>query len=167
MSTAKLKLALLGEGGVGKTTLAMTFKEEKFTDSPMTIAVQYHVKKIEIDGRSALLQIWDLGGQDQFKNMGLFGAYLDGTQAAAICFDLTDLDTLDALPSWLELLPHDTSCILVGLKADLIAKTFDPTEIELFMKQHSFKRFYPTSSKDIKSVTDVFKELTASALKRN
>lgn len=62
MAQAKMKLAILGEGGVGKTTFVKTFKEGQFCPSSMTIAVEYHTKKTAVMGQPVLLQIWDLGG---------------------------------------------------------------------------------------------------------
>lgn len=101
--------------------------------------------------------------------MRLFGRYLEGAQAAAVCFDLTDLDTLDSLAEWLKILPCDILKILVGLKADLIEdlmvdSAFDRQEIEEFMKKHSLKHFYATSAKNSQSVTNAFQDLARYAL---
>ena len=164
MNPCRLKLALLGEGGVGKTTFARTFKFGAFSESTMTIAVEFHVKRTEIDEQPVVLQIWDLGGQGQFKNMGLFPTYLKGTSGAAVCFDVTDLDTLDVLPEWIDLLPANTPMILVGLKADLLDVPFDTKEINPFLESHSFLDFYLVSSKDSADVERIFRKLAFFAL---
>ncbi|MFX0115469.1 MAG: Rab family GTPase [Candidatus Hodarchaeota archaeon] len=164
MTANKLKLALLGEGGVGKTTFAKTFKEGKFCESSMTIAVEFHVKRTEIEGQPVVLQIWDLGGQEQFKNMGLFPTYLKGTNGVAACFDATDLDTLDVLPSWIDMLPQTTPMVLVGLKADLLDAPFDMEEIRPFMENYPFLEFYLTSAKDTIMVNHVFGKLATFSL---
>ncbi|MFW9914188.1 MAG: Rab family GTPase [Candidatus Thorarchaeota archaeon] len=161
MTTNKLKLALLGEGGVGKTTLAKSFKEGKFSESSMTIAVEFHVKRIMVNGQPVVLQIWDLGGQEQFKNMGLFPTYLKGSSGVAACFDVTDLETLDVLPDWIDLLPEGTPMILVGLKADLLEAPFDMREIRPFMESYPFIDFCLTSAKDLSMVSHVFEKLAA------
>lgn len=167
MSTAarKMKLAVLGEGGVGKTTLVKTFKDGAFSPSTMTIAVEYHTKKTAIGGHPVLLQIWDLGGQDQFKNMGLFSRYLEGTEGAVLCFDLTDLDTLDILPEWIAMLPKNTSLILVGLKADLLDddNPFDETELSPLMDAHPFVEFCLTSARDPYTVNHAFRKIATTA----
>ncbi|MFQ5981156.1 MAG: Rab family GTPase [Candidatus Heimdallarchaeota archaeon] len=169
LKTKRLKLGVLGEGGVGKTTFVRTFKEGAFSESTMTIAVEYHVKRASVDNQTVLFLIWDLGGQDHFKKMRLFGRYLEGAQAAAVCFDLTDLDTLHPLAEWLKILPYNIPKILVGLKADLLGDvmvdpTFDRLEIEEFMKKHSLEHFYATSAKNPESVTNAFQDLALIAL---
>ncbi|MHA2231562.1 MAG: Rab family GTPase [Candidatus Hodarchaeales archaeon] len=164
MTANKLKLALLGEGGVGKTTLAKTFKEGKFCESSMTIAVEFHVKRTTIDGQPVVLQIWDLGGQEQFKNMGLFPTYLKGTNGVAACFDVTDLETLDVLPSWIDMLPPTTPMVLVGLKADLLDGPFDMEEVRPLMESYPFLDFYLASAKDATMVNHAFGKLAGFAL---
>ncbi|MFQ5980413.1 MAG: Rab family GTPase [Candidatus Heimdallarchaeota archaeon] len=165
MAARKMKLAVLGEGGVGKTTLVKTFKDGAFSPSTMTIAVEYHAKKTAVAGHPVLLQIWDLGGQDQFKNMGLFSRYLEGTQGAVLCFDLTDLDTLDILPEWIAMLPKNISMILVGLKADLLDPTnpFDEAELSSLMDSYPFLEFCLTSAWDPITVNHAFRKIATAA----
>lgn len=165
-SPKKLKLAILGEGGIGKTTFVKTFKDEVFSPSSttMAVAVEYHVKRTEIDGQPVLLQIWDLGGQAQFTNMNLFPQYLEGTQAAAACFDVTDLATLDVLPDWINLLPANIPLILVGLKTDLLETPFDEEEIQPLLGTYPFSKFFLVSAKDLGSVQQVFRALSSFAL---
>ena len=163
MARPCLKLAILGEGGVGKTTFVKTFKEGRFCPSTMTIAVEYHTKKAAVMGQPMLLQIWDLGGQDQFKNMGLFPRYLEGTQGAALCFDLTELYTLDILPEWIQLLPNCIPMILLGLKADLIKLPFDEEEVEPLIERYPFIEFCLASAKDPYTVHHAFQKLASYA----
>ena len=67
-----LKLVLLGEGGVGKTTISKSYIDNYFfTKSKQTIAVEFHSKTItHSNNEVSKLQIWDLGGQEHFKQMG-------------------------------------------------------------------------------------------------
>ncbi|MFW9997689.1 MAG: Rab family GTPase, partial [Candidatus Odinarchaeota archaeon] len=116
----KLKIAILGEGGSGKTTLCKIYELQKtFLDTEQTIAVDFHVLTRRINGTDYKLQIWDLAGQVQFKNMGVYGKYCKGVRGALACFDLTDIETLHAIPEWLAYMAGGIPVILVGTKADL------------------------------------------------
>jgi small GTP-binding protein len=114
-----IKIVLAGAGGVGKTTLVRTYKTGKFVETLMTIAVEFHTDNYRYGGQEFPLQIWDLGGQRQFLNMGVFKKYCHGAQAAMVCFDLSDPETLAEVPLWMEVLPTTIPIILVGTKAEL------------------------------------------------
>ncbi|MFX0092800.1 MAG: Rab family GTPase [Candidatus Hodarchaeota archaeon] len=115
-----LKIVVAGEGGVGKTTMIESLKCGHFyPNTMMTIAVQFHTMAFEFDDRTVNLQIWDLGGQRHFFNMGIFRKYYHGAHATLLCFDITDLDTLEEIPKWIDILPPKIPRILVGTKADM------------------------------------------------
>jgi len=89
----------------------------------MTIGADFLVKTMEIDNKKIKLQIWDIGGQEQFRF--LMTMYIRGSVGALLLFDLTRKDTFESLPSWLDELrkvyPDDSNfpIILIGNKADL------------------------------------------------
>lgn len=59
-----LKFLIVGDSGVGKTSLLMRYSENKFhTDFLSTIGVDFKVKKIETDTHNIVLNIWDTAGQ--------------------------------------------------------------------------------------------------------
>ncbi|MCK4688545.1 MAG: GTP-binding protein, partial [Candidatus Lokiarchaeota archaeon] len=68
MADAMFKICIFGDGGVGKTTLVKRYMTGVFKgDSTMTIGVDFHVKKLEINGLNVSLQIWDFAGEDRFR----------------------------------------------------------------------------------------------------
>ncbi|MFW9993393.1 MAG: Rab family GTPase [Candidatus Odinarchaeota archaeon] len=157
----KFKIAILGEGGSGKTTLCKTYDLQKtFLDTKQTIAVDFHVLTRTIRGREYRLQIWDLAGQKQFKKMGVFGKYCKGVKGALACFDLTDIETLYTIPEWLSYMEEGLPVILVGTKADLAeADEFVREEVQKLVETHGIMDYIETSALDVKTVEKAFNRL--------
>ncbi len=75
---AMFKLCIFGDGGVGKTTLVKRYLTGVFAgDTTMTIGVDFHIKKLNIEGKEVGLQIWDFAGEDRFRF--LLPSYVFGT----------------------------------------------------------------------------------------
>ncbi|MFX1533515.1 MAG: GTP-binding protein [Promethearchaeota archaeon] len=163
-----LKIIVAGEGGVGKTTLIETFRHGRFFDkTTMTIAVQFHTMQLSVFDKTYNLQIWDLGGQRHFLNMGVFSQYCRGAHAVLVCFDATDFDTLEEIPSWLEVLAPNVPKILVGTKADMADK--EELEdlraiVEPYLESFKFRGFMLSNVKDLASIQKVFRALVILAI---
>jgi Ras-related protein Rab-1A len=57
------KLVIVGNSGVGKSSLLLRFSDDTFSDSYLTtIGVDFRFKTLEIDGKKVKLQIWDTAG---------------------------------------------------------------------------------------------------------
>lgn len=156
-----LKIVLLGEGGVGKTTISKSYTNNFFfTKSKQTIAVEFHSKIIELPNFGGCkLQIWDLGGQEHFKRMGVFKDFCKGADAALLCFDLTDLSTLFSLSEWLGFIEPKIPKFLIGTKSDLA--TYNDCKIDFsgFVRKLDCERAFKCSSKDIKSILTIFETI--------
>ncbi|MFW9997545.1 MAG: ADP-ribosylation factor-like protein, partial [Candidatus Odinarchaeota archaeon] len=126
------KIAILGEGGIGKTTLCKTYdRQQTYLDTTQTIAVEFHVIKRSFQGDEYTLQVWDLGGQKHFRDMGVFETYCKGIYGAVACFDLTDIETLLAIPRWLTFIPKDIPIVLVALQP---LKALDYSKASTYMQ---------------------------------
>jgi len=65
-----LKLVLIGDAGVGKSSVIMRFIDQTFLDHKReTIGVDFSVKNLKVDGKSIKLHIWDTAGQERFRSM--------------------------------------------------------------------------------------------------
>ncbi len=117
------KLLLAGQGGVGKTALVERFCNGHFQDDyKMTIGSGTYTKDVLLDGNiNVKLQIWDFAGEDRFRF--ILKEYARGAAGALCCFDITDYDTLTAIPEWIKLIREgsrpDVPLMLVGTKYDL------------------------------------------------
>ncbi|MHA1614835.1 MAG: Rab family GTPase [Candidatus Thorarchaeota archaeon] len=94
------KTVLIGEGGVGKTSLAIRYTEDRFEeDMKMTIGVNFASKKVQVDGTDVTLMLWDLGGQPRFRDV--VGDYFRGAKVAIAVFDATRFFSLERLTDWI------------------------------------------------------------------
>ena len=94
------KTILIGEGGVGKTSLTVRYTENRFEDDmKMTIGVNFASKKVHVDSTDATLMLWDMGGQPRFRDV--IGDYFRGARAAICVYDATRVFSLDRLRDWI------------------------------------------------------------------
>ncbi len=159
-----LKLVVLGEGGVGKTTLVKTFiKGSFFAEAKQTIAVGFHSTQMRISDPNSKVklkvQIWDLGGQEQFRNMGMFKIYCKGADVALLCFDLTDIGSLYAIPNWLEFLEPKTPKFLIGTKSDLATIEERKVDLSYYKSKFGCEEAFLCCSTHYQSIQKVFREV--------
>ncbi|MHA1902498.1 MAG: Rab family GTPase [Candidatus Thorarchaeota archaeon] len=114
------KTVLIGEGGVGKTSITLRYTEDTFDDNmKITIGVNLASKKIQVGDRKATLMMWDLGGQPRFRDV--VSDYFRGSKIAIAVYDSTRFFSLERLNEWVERLKEsapDCELIFVGNKID-------------------------------------------------
>jgi len=94
-----LKVAMIGDAAVGKTSLMVKYVEDTWDEDYVgTLGVNFLEKVVTVRGTEVTFSIWDLGGQREFMNM----LPLVCNEAAAILFmfDLTRLNTLNSVKEW-------------------------------------------------------------------
>ena len=164
-----MKIVILGEGGVGKTTISKSYINNFFfTKSKHTIAVEFHSKVVQSsDNDVTKLQLWDLGGQEHFKQMGVFRDFCRGADAALLCFDLTDLSSLFSLSEWLRFIEPSIPRFLIGTKSDLASPEELSLELNEFVKKFKCVTSFKCSAKDINSVFKIFEVVLSKLCKKN
>ncbi|KAF0305049.1 Ras-related protein Rab-37 [Amphibalanus amphitrite] len=62
---------LVGDSGVGKTSLLVQFDTGKFTQEGFaaTVGIGFMNKVVEVDGAKVKLQVWDTAGQERFRSV--------------------------------------------------------------------------------------------------
>ena len=82
-------LYLLGDSGVGKSSLLVRFTEDSFTESFIaTIGIDFKIKTIQLQNKKVKLQIWDTAGQEKFRT--ITSAYYRCTIGILLIYDVTD-----------------------------------------------------------------------------
>ena len=62
------KLVIIGDSGVGKSSLLLRFSDDAFSESYLTtIGVDFRFRTIDVDGKRVKLQCWDTAGQERFR----------------------------------------------------------------------------------------------------
>jgi small GTP-binding protein len=114
------KTVLVGEGGVGKTSITLRYTENRFDEEmKMTIGVNFASKKMTIGEDNVTLMLWDLGGQPRFREV--ISDYFKGARIAIAVYDATRSFSLQRLSDWLDRVKEnapDCQFIFVGNKID-------------------------------------------------
>ena len=157
------KVLLVGNFGVGKTSLIRRFVVNEFSEDYIsTIGVRVSTKIIENKGTKLKLLIWDIAGTH--KNEYAPKAYFLGASAAMFVFDLSREETylnINDYLNGLKSLSGLDNIIIVGNKSDLV----DEDKIKNIIAKVDVKVDYITSAKSGNNVEDAFQLLGKMTLK--
>jgi len=161
MSDYILKICLLGEAKVGKTTLVYRFIENKFrTDFRSTLGVNLLKKTVKIGDATVVTQIWDLGGQEPFKKLRKL--YLEGAEGALLLFDVTNQQSFIKLGEWISSFREvhgNKPVVLIGNKIDLKENIIiDQSQAERYASENNMSLVL-TSAKTGENVEKAFVDL--------
>ncbi|DBA89743.1 TPA: hypothetical protein ACH3X2_004622 [Trebouxia sp. C0005] len=100
-SSKTVKVVLLGEGRVGKTSLALRFVHNTFNHSQQaSLQASFLTKQIIAGSQQVELAIWDTAGQERFHALGPI--YYRDAQAALLVYDITDADSFTRVQTWVQ-----------------------------------------------------------------
>ncbi|KAG4065863.1 hypothetical protein HA402_012541 [Bradysia odoriphaga] len=157
-----LKILIIGESGVGKSSLMLRFTEDEFdSEQALTIGVDFKTKVINVDGVNVKLAIWDTAGQERFRT--LTPSYYRDAQGAILVYDTTKKNTFQKLDSWLnELDIYGTKTnmakMVVGNKIDQPNRQISRDDGFRFAKKHR-TMFVEASALTSEGVRDAFEEI--------
>jgi small GTP-binding protein len=145
-NSQKLKICLIGDVGVGKTSLIRRYVLDLFDDKYIaTIGTKVTKKEVEVkdprtgEPRRVVLLIWDIMGQPSFREV-LREAYFYGVQGAIAVCDVTSKESLGELRYWIKAMTSTTGkvpIVFLGNKSDLRDETRVPfQDLEVFAKKN-------------------------------
>jgi len=166
-----LKVILLGDSGVGKSSIMNQYVHEKFTaEYKATIGADFLTKHLIIDDKPITMQIWDTAGQERFQSLGV--AFYRGADCCALVFDVNDEKTFENVNSWKEefLLkagiedPQNFPFVLLGNKIDVEnSRQVSKKKALKFCEDNGNIQYFETSAKEGIGVSNAFMHLATYA----
>ena len=163
-----MKICLIGDGAVGKTSLRRVFIGQHFLkDYLMTVGADFAIKEISIPSEydkdvDFKFQIWDLAGQPRFEEVR--PKYYQGVKGAILVFDVTRKDSLENLAKWIaeidEAVGHsELPYVIIGNKTDIRRKSkshVSTAQAKRYIEKTYNCEYLETSAKTGKNVTKAF-----------
>lgn len=169
------KLVIVGEWGVGKTSLCRRYALRYYTEEyKPTIGFDILSRYIDLGNERMTLLIWDLGGQERFKKlyMNKIFTFLSGAHGALAVFDITNPTTLEKIPEWVELVRRhasssDIPIVLVGNKIDLEdQRKVSREDAERVARELGLMKYMETSAKTGQNVDEAFETVVREIVAR-
>ena len=158
-----VKLLLLGDSSVGKTSIIIKYISNKFMDTNIaTLGVDYMDKTVDYNNLKVFLQIWDTSGEEKFRS--ITRNFYRNADGLLVVFDLTCKESFNHVKNWInEAKEHknDIKTILVGNKLDLEDEREVDKETALKFAEKNNLKYLETSAKNGKNINNSFKEMIA------
>ncbi|MHA1378875.1 MAG: Rab family GTPase [Candidatus Helarchaeota archaeon] len=163
------KIVVLGEAGVGKTSIVRRYCEGTFLEGyKTTIGSDFYAKYLQCsDGSPIILSIWDLAGESRFAFV--MENFMRGARGALLVFDLSRKRTFLKLADWLNILERGAGTIpmiLIGNKSDLIDSRFVQADEAKSFAENNNIAYFETSAKENWNIDNIFLTMTNIILKK-
>ena len=162
-----VKIVILGDTSVGKTSIVKQLKTNNFDDTePPTVgASNTNIKRI-YNGKTIDLQLWDTAGQERFQSLSV--TYARNAQIVILTYSITDRQSFDSIRTWnndLEKVDLDTNCVkyLVANKIDLSSESLVDKEQGESLAEDLGAKFISVSAKTGQSIPNLLELLTETA----
>ncbi len=155
------KVCLLGDPGVGKTSLVRRFVHNEFGEEYIsTIGTAISTKSVETGNASVELVIWDIAGQETFEDVS--ASYFPGAEGGIVVCDITRRETFDNLPHWIHRMRQavaDAKFVILLNKSDLTPdNSIDKREVEELLSRYPYPCML-SSARTGASVEEAFSRL--------
>ncbi len=157
------KVVMLGDSGVGKTSLVKYEIQNTFIyNRDSTIIFEHSFKNFSVMGKNVRLQIWDTCGKE------IYHSSVQNFYKSALCifvvFSLESLDSFNKVNQWIEEIKENNNedyiLVLVGNKFDLTPQRKISKEvIEDYCKNNGIENYFEVSAKSGENVHEMFKSL--------
>jgi len=166
-----LKVIILGNSGVGKTSLMNQYVNKKFSNQyKATIGADFLTKEVMVDDRLVTMQIWDTAGQERFQSLGV--AFYRGADCCVLTYDVTDPESFKSLDSWrdeflIQAAPRDPEnfpFVVLGNKVDLDNRSVSARRAKQWCDGKNDIPYFETSAKEAINVEQAFQTIAKNAL---
>uniref|UniRef100_A0A7S2SUM8 Uncharacterized protein n=1 Tax=Rhizochromulina marina TaxID=1034831 RepID=A0A7S2SUM8_9STRA len=159
----EVKVVLLGDTGVGKSSLVLRFITNEFKQyQESTIGASFMSKLIMVDGSPIKFQIWDTAGQEKYHSLAPM--YYKGAAAAIVVYDITKESTFQTLKDWVAELrsqgPENIVIAVAGNKSDLESEREVDTATAQSYAHSIGASFLETSAKTKANVDEIFSNIS-------
>lgn len=153
-----VKLLILGDGKVGKTSILLRFTEEYFPTSHIqTLGIDFKLKVQTIANKTYKFQIWDTAGQERFRK--LTTAYYKNAKGIILVYDVTRRESFDMVSFWMsEIQKHaldDVVKVLAGNQVDKEGRVVSMTEGKQKAEEFGVE-YFETSAKTGEGIDQLF-----------
>ena len=162
MADIYLKILLIGDTSVGKTSILCKYIDDEFSDTYLsTIGIEFKIKSLIINGKKVLLRIWDTSGQERYRS--ITQNFYRNANGILFIFDITKKETFDNIKIWLtdseNCEDNKVTKMLIGNKIDLENKRkIDNETIKKFAEKKEMK-YFEASAKEGINIDNIFREL--------
>ena len=165
-STYTMKLLVLGDYGVGKTSFINQFVDKTFYETqPPTIGIDFRTKIIKIQNNTTKVQLWDTLGQEKYHSVAT--SLLTKANGIILMFDITNYTSFSNLHKWIEMINDKcdkANILIVGNKSDLIeSKCISQEDMQVY-NAYNYKE---VSSKTGSGIHDAIKDILKLILSNN
>ena len=164
----KIKLMVLGDSSVGKSSILTKYcKNQFFTKYITTIGIDFQTKYLNINNKKIKVQIWDTAGQERYRVVTK--NYFNTSNGFIIIYDITDRRSFNNINNWMEqiesFIGKEVKCILFGNKNDLENKRDVQIEEGKELAKKYNCPFFETSAKEGNNIEEGFKEIIMEIIK--
>ncbi len=170
MTIYRFKIVIVGDYGVGKTSLINQYVTQKFKGSYIpTLGVQFTKISLKASDDEVELILWDIAGQDSFFKIRQ--RFYDNTQGFIVVYDITRKSSLENIKNWYDDVTAHTGklpCLLLGNKSDLTERrVINKEDVKEIIEKHemNFINFFETSAKTGENVKESFESIAKNILK--
>ena len=155
-----IKLAILGDGQVGKSSICNTFVGLEFSEETIsTIGSAKFEKKLKVgDDKELRVALMDTAGQERFRSAAFKAIRL--VKGIALVFSVDNLESFKNIEKWLENINDNMdapSFVLLGNKTDLEKDKWQVTQEEIDkFRQEKKMTYFATSAKTNTGITEAF-----------
>lgn len=170
-----LKVIILGDSGVGKTSLMNQYVNKKFsTQYKATIGADFLTKEVMVDDRLVTMQIWDTAGQERFQSLGV--AFYRGADCCILVYDINNAKSFETLDSWrdeflIQASPRDPEnfpFVVLGNKIDMeeSKRMVSQKRAMTWCQSKGNIPYFETSAKEAINVENAFQTIAKSVLQQ-